>query len=243
MSRPKTVTREQAIKKQREYDRRPDIKARRSARAKAWRAANPEKARERNRIANQKQREKPGYKERMREYGKRRSATPERLAANARQMAKWRIDNRDHYQKYVAEWNAAHPGYQQDHYEKNKEHVAVKQKQWRENNIEKARVYYRNYASKKRTSGQLSVDIFDRLLKEQDGKCNYCYVHLSDVEPHIDHITPIFHGGANTDDNVQLLCYRCNAQKGAKHPLLNLIRIALLLGAGKFDRIGCRHVD
>ncbi|QLQ63921.1 MULTISPECIES: HNH endonuclease [Providencia] len=56
----------------------------------------------------------------------------------------------------------------------------------------------------------LSNTIRDR-IKERDGmKCNYC----GDTdELQVDHITPISKGGNSTDDNLQILCKKCNVLK------------------------------
>jgi 5-methylcytosine-specific restriction endonuclease McrA len=35
----------------------------------------------------------------------------------------------------------------------------------------------------------------------------------------MDHIIPLALGGANTDDNIQLLRATCNLQKHTKHPI------------------------
>lgn len=32
----------------------------------------------------------------------------------------------------------------------------------------------------------------------------------------IDHVVPIFHGGSNDLDNLQILCLSCNSRKGCK---------------------------
>ena len=63
--------------------------------------------------------------------------------------------------------------------------------------------------------GRLSPDIRKVLFDMQKGTCNGCNTTL-DQFAHLDHILAISRGGANTDDNVQLLCPRCNLSKGAK---------------------------
>jgi 5-methylcytosine-specific restriction endonuclease McrA len=74
-----------------------------------------------------------------------------------------------------------------------------------------------NYRSKKRgNGGRLSKGIVAHLIDAQNGKCVYCHKDLTSY--HVDHIYPISAGGLNEDGNVQLLCPRCNLQKGAKIP-------------------------
>jgi 5-methylcytosine-specific restriction endonuclease McrA len=68
------------------------------------------------------------------------------------------------------------------------------------------------------SGGKLSPDLAERLYELQGGKCACCGKPLGE-KYHLDHIMPLALGGANTDDNMQLLTARCNIQKSAKHPI------------------------
>jgi hypothetical protein len=46
-----------------------------------------------------------------------------------------------------------------------------------------------------------------------EGKCVRCG---SSEKLHFDHIIPVIKGGGNTEDNIQILCERCNLQKSDK---------------------------
>jgi len=64
--------------------------------------------------------------------------------------------------------------------------------------------------------GRTTVDRSTKLLLEdrQRWRCGLCGLQLSrQVEPHVDHIRPISLGGANSLDNLQLLCRDCNLGK------------------------------
>ena len=54
----------------------------------------------------------------------------------------------------------------------------------------------------------------DALYGKQDGYCNGCGIHFPYRNMTIDHIYPRSRGGADTVDNLQLLCHACNSAKG-----------------------------
>lgn len=53
-----------------------------------------------------------------------------------------------------------------------------------------------------------------RMICMQDDRCTYCGTQLG-KNYHIDHMLPVSRGGTNDLDNLQLLCPKCNMQKGA----------------------------
>ena len=54
------------------------------------------------------------------------------------------------------------------------------------------------------------------LFGEQEGRCNGCRHSFPFQNFTRDHIIPTDKGGADTDDNLQLLCARCNSIKGSR---------------------------
>lgn len=66
----------------------------------------------------------------------------------------------------------------------------------------------------KRKGAKPSKDIKHKLFGQQEGRCNGCLDLFNFRNFHIDHIVPKSLGGANTDDNLQLLCGWCNSKKG-----------------------------
>ena len=56
----------------------------------------------------------------------------------------------------------------------------------------------------------IAVDENDTWINENGRRC------FGRRYPTVDHIVPLRHGGADTLDNVQLLCKHCNSVKGAK---------------------------
>ena len=59
-----------------------------------------------------------------------------------------------------------------------------------------------------------SIDIAHALFGLQEGKCNGCGHSFPFQNFTRDHIIPRAKGGQDTDDNLQLLCGRCNSVKG-----------------------------
>jgi HNH endonuclease len=58
------------------------------------------------------------------------------------------------------------------------------------------------------------VDVDTRIFvwQRDGGRCRQCGARS---QLHFDHVIPRSWGGASTADNVQILCRRCNLQKGA----------------------------
>lgn len=91
---------------------------------------------------------------------------------------------------------------------------------WQSSNADRMLAHGHNRRAKIRAiGGKLSHDIRSRLMALQNSKCACCKGDLKKSKPHIDHVMPIALGGSNTDENVQILCARCNQSKNAKHPV------------------------
>lgn len=67
--------------------------------------------------------------------------------------------------------------------------------------------------------GRLSADIVRRLMCMQRGRCAGCGVSLKRSGHHLDHMVALSRGGKHQDDNMQLLCPRCNLSKGSCDPI------------------------
>lgn len=75
--------------------------------------------------------------------------------------------------------------------------------------------HYNRFANKARRRAGPPPDRYElsRMLCEQDARCTYCGVVLSDGH-HIDHKTPISKGGTNDIENLHYTCPKCNMRKG-----------------------------
>jgi 5-methylcytosine-specific restriction endonuclease McrA len=118
-------------------------------------------------------------------------------------------------------------------YQKNKGKIALRNKQWREANLEtcrmKARQYYqehkaeallrwRNREAKKRwNGGSHTQSDLDLMYRTQQGRCWYCQCELNG-KYEVEHRVPIDRGGHNNPSNLVLACRDCNRSKGNKLP-------------------------
>ena len=59
-----------------------------------------------------------------------------------------------------------------------------------------------------------TLDVKETLFKNQEGKCNGCYVVFEKRNLEQDHIVPRSKGGGDYFENYQLLCGSCNRTKG-----------------------------
>ena len=151
------------------------------------------------------------------------SKNPERVKFSAK---KYYNENKEKRVAAAFAWNKANPDKFKEHLRKsshnwylaNFDRHAENNRKWRNSNPDKIREYDHNRRTRvKGNGGKLSSNIIQTLLILQKGKCACCDKSLNNGY-HLDHIMPIKLGGANTDDNVQLLTPKCNLRKGSKHP-------------------------
>ena len=55
-----------------------------------------------------------------------------------------------------------------------------------------------------------------RVLKESGGRCELCGATKKERPLDVDHIIPRSKGGKNVRENLQVLCSKCNQEKGNK---------------------------
>ena len=121
--------------------------------------------------------------------------------------------------KIDADYKAANPEKTKAYKSANLERTRAAIAAWQKANPEARRIYKQNRQARKRANGgALSQGLSERLFRLQKGKCPCCSQPLGD-DYHLDHIVPIYRGGANIDSNIQLLRQRCNNQKRAKDPI------------------------
>jgi 5-methylcytosine-specific restriction endonuclease McrA len=91
-------------------------------------------------------------------------------------------------------------------------------KRWRQRNEDGQAAYNENRRQREASAGtgysQSAVASIRKLLRD---RCAYCGVPLSG-DGVVDHVIPIRFGGAHSDDNITLACWKCNGDKHSKTP-------------------------
>jgi 5-methylcytosine-specific restriction endonuclease McrA len=123
----------------------------------------------------------------------------------------WRKDNKEQIAVKAKVYNEA-----------NKDRIAVTSRAWQQANPERTSASnHKRRALKLNAEGTYTYTDIKNLLTTQNSKCIYCKTDLiitGKGKYHIDHIMPLFLGGTNYPENLQLLCPTCNCSKGSKHP-------------------------
>lgn len=120
-----------------------------------------------------------------------------------------------------------------DFKEKRKIEEVITSKKWYLNNKERANekaVRYKELVPESvvnsrtprrniiKEDGKITDAEKNQILKDQDCKCVYCKIELTEDNMQEDHILPFKLGGRNVVSNLQFLCQPCNSSKGSKHP-------------------------
>lgn len=106
-----------------------------------------------------------------------------------------------------------------DYYQRNKDEIDAKNRAYFKANSAATRSYQQNRRARvAEADGRLSINLLAKLRTLQKNKCANCAGDCGS-SGELDHITPLFLGGANTDANIQLLCRSCNRRKHTKDPI------------------------
>jgi diadenosine tetraphosphate (Ap4A) HIT family hydrolase len=92
------------------------------------------------------------------------------------------------------------------------------------------------------TLGYLSGSIRYEVLKRAGFRCELCGIPAGERAIEVDHILPRKHGGTDDLTNLQALCFKCNANKGARDDTdFRVVRENL--NVRESDCIFCQHAE
>ncbi|MEV8023658.1 HNH endonuclease [Microbacterium sp. NPDC080220] len=192
------------------------VAARAAERGARWRAANPERVKEKHQREYRSNREAILARQR-----KRRADDPSAQSAYAR---KHYLANRETILASARDRRAASPDV-----------FAERSRAYRQRNPEVVAEASRRYHARRRGASVVEPGVTWRAVAERDGMtCFYCglmcdaadgrYVNSIDghrrwvcgpLHPTLDHIVPVSLGGHHSMTNAVLSCRRCNQRKGA----------------------------
>lgn len=72
------------------------------------------------------------------------------------------------------------------------------------------------YDHRRQALGYISGSLRYEVLKRSGGRCDLCGISVEERAIEVDHIIPRKHGGVDDLVNLQALCWKCNANKGAR---------------------------
>jgi ATP adenylyltransferase len=72
------------------------------------------------------------------------------------------------------------------------------------------------YDHRRAALGYLSGSLRYEVLKRAGFRCELCGISADEKAIEVDHIIPRKHGGEDDTTNLQALCFKCNANKGAR---------------------------
>jgi 5-methylcytosine-specific restriction endonuclease McrA len=114
----------------------------------------------------------------------------------------------------VKKYKAEHPEVSKREYQKHRDKYIQRAGAWKKTSAGK--VAQKNDNARRRTGGHVSnrqAAILENVTRYGDYRCECCGI-LTGPKYHMDHIVPVSLGGSNGRENLQLLCPKCNMEKG-----------------------------
>lgn len=137
----------------------------------------------------------------------------------------WRADNRTKHRKYSRKYYKEHKEQRAEYYagwrSENAEKKAEYDRQWRIANPDRMKERRRIENARRRArlenaDGDFTVEEWEELKEGYGNTCLKCGKREPEVKITPDHVVPLALGGSNNIDNIQPLCWGCNAQKQAR---------------------------
>lgn len=126
----------------------------------------------------------------------------EKEQVNARARARY-VQNPDKYKKQSHDWYAVHPDIRSRvNYNYDSTHPKTREQNQANGNRRRARI--------RNNGGSFTTSEWTDLCNRFQNKCVCCG---ASAKLTVDHVIPLALGGSNNIDNIQPLCFHCNARK------------------------------
>lgn len=140
-------------------------------------------------------------------------------------QTEWRANNRQKHREYSRAYFADHKTERRIYFlawvDRNKEHKAEYDRLYKYKDIERTNTQRKIDNSRRRarlinSSGKFTRKEWVELKSRYGNKCLKCGKSEAEVKITPDHVIPLALGGSNSIDNIQPLCWGCNAAKQAR---------------------------
>jgi 5-methylcytosine-specific restriction endonuclease McrA len=135
--------------------------------------------------------------------------------------SEYRKKNREHLREYRKKWAAKNSdkirswnaSYKASHQEELKEYYS---KYSKDNSDGRKAIWHRRRARLKNAPGSFTKHQWEQMKDIYNWTCPMCLKREPEIHLSIDHKIPLSKGGTNYADNIQPLCFNCNAKKQDK---------------------------
>lgn len=147
-------------------------------------------------------------------------------ACKKKYQSEWRKQNRENHRKYSREYYRTHSEERSEYYKEWSGLNAAKKREydktWRKSNPERMRQRRkiengRRRARLQNAEGSYTVDEWIEIKEKYGNSCLACGETEDNVKITPDHVVPLAIGGSNSIENIQPLCWSCNARKQARY--------------------------
>lgn len=136
---------------------------------------------------------------------------PERHRARFRQ---WQLANQEYRMQYYRKYNAEHHEERLAYYRSS--HRKEVSRMWRQKFPERLTEMHIRRRARKMSAPRIERIDRKAIIERDQWTCYLCMQICTPKNVTLDHIIPLYHGGAHAADNLRVACRSCNSRKGVK---------------------------